>query len=463
MLLILLTLSVIGLALFLPEFLDGLNFSNGIKFGFSTNGWIGFSFFILTFTLLLSLFVQLLQIFSLPYKLLVLNILSTGIFVFVFLIFMESPIQKTKPIAYFVKALLIEEKKNSQLWIILLSLVYIAFMLFVFWTSCRPISKVEKYINRLGDGRIKNQIVINGGKQFKNIEFGLNKINDVFREKENIISKTNLEYEKYIPKQFLKFFGKVSIMELELGNQVQKEVTTMYCDIRNSSAISTSLNLEDNFNYISSYMNIVSPLVKKHGGFVDKYFGDGMLAVFLNPQKCVECGNEIISSVAIKNKQNSKSPSVDVGIAINTGNVVFGVVGDENRKSPTIISNAVNFAGKMESFNKDFGSKLIFSKNTLIALTSKYFFAYRYIGAILTQSKGELVGIYESLECYNKTKKDILSKYKNQFEQAVRAFGNNKFEEAKNMFQAVYKKEKEDKVCYMYFNKCLEKMGKSKI
>ncbi len=346
----------------------------------------------------------------------------------------------------------------NYVWAILLTIVYLILLFLTFSYACKPIKKIEKAVSRLSDGEIKDEIQIGGNKQFEGIEHGLNKINDVYKEKENLIKKTNLEYEKYVPKQFLKFLGKNSILELELGNQVQKEVTTMFCDIRNSTATSSTLSLEDNFNYINSYLKVVSPLVRKHGGFVDKYLGDGILAVFMKAENAMECAVQIVKAIEQKNKSSVATPSMDVGISLNTGEVVFGVVGEEERKSPTIISDTVNLASKMENINKFFHTKIIFSKRTLNSLRNEYPLSYRFIGTLTLEDK-DYLSMFECLDSYDKKTREKLESVKVTFEQGVRYYNLGKYHNAKENFQLVLKRAREDRVAYMYYNKCEQKIS----
>ncbi|MBR4406934.1 MAG: hypothetical protein IKT27_01320 [Clostridia bacterium] len=358
------------------------------------------------------------------------------------------------PVTYVRQVLNVSQNNiNNYLWLGVAGLIYLLALFLTFHFTCKPLKKVEKAVYRLGNGYVANDIEIGGSRTFKEIEHSLNKINSNFKEKDNIIQKTNTEYEKFVPKQFLKFLGKNSILELELGNQVKKEVTTMYVDIHNSTNISTTLSLEENFNYINGYLNIVSPIIRKHGGFVDKYLGDGILAVFIKPQNALECSKAIYKIIESQNANTKMQPNLDVYISINTGEVVFGIVGEEERKSPTIISDTVNLVSKMEEFNKYFGSKIIFSKRTLNSLKIDYPLSYRYVGS-LTLGDKEYLSLFESLECYSKKKREKLEDTKTMFEQAVRYFNLNKCHQAKDLFEKILKLVRDDKVAYMYFNKC---------
>lgn len=350
---------------------------------------------------------------------------------------------------------------NTLLWGVLLTIIYFVALFVIVSLLCRPVQKLEKITQRLSDGIIREEkFEIGKSKQFKNIENSLEKINFNYKEKEHLVRQADLEAQKFIPRQFLKFLGKSSITELELGNQVQKRATTLFCDIVSSSAVSTTLSLEENFNFINSYLNIVSPIIRRFGGFVDKYLGDGILAVFSQPEQALECSHHICRAIEVKNRTQKSLPSVDVRISIHTGEVIFGVVGEEARKSPTIISDVVNLASKMEDINKMMGTKVIFSKDSLNEIPTKYQFAYRYIGSI-TVENAEATSLFESLEVYPKKKRDKLVHLKSTFEEGVRNFNEHDYEGAKAKFKQVLSFVSDDKASYVYYDSACERQEKN--
>lgn len=347
---------------------------------------------------------------------------------------------------------------NNLLWIVLASIVYLIALFVIVLFACRPLSKVQKITQTLGDGRMKyDDFKVGGGKQFKEIENSLNKINFNYKEKENKIKQIDLEAQKFIPKQFFKFLGKSSIKQLELGNQIKKSATTLFCDLKSATNISRSLSLEENFNYINSYLKIVAPLVRRFDGFIDKYMGDGVLAVFSRPQEAIECAHAILRAVEVKNKNQKELPAIDARLAVHSGEVIFGIVGDEERKSPTIISDVVNLASKMEEINMYIGTKLLISKTSLNELPENFEFDYRYTGA-LSLDDGTQLPLFESLQVYPKTKKIKLKKLKNKFENGVRAYNLKDYATAKQCFEEVLHYVADDKPSYVYFNKTTEKM-----
>lgn len=185
--------------------------------------------------------------------------------------------------------------------IAVLAVLYIAFLAISFRVLSKPIKKINGIVYDINKGEHKIKYKVGGSREFSEIATGLSQIDKKLAEKDKLIKVASDEYEKVVPKQFIKYLGKRSFSELELGGSVTKEVTTMFCDIRNSTLKSETLSLTDNFKFINDYLGVVTPIIRKHQGFVDKYLGDGVLAVFSNANNAMLCAKEIVREVNIKN------------------------------------------------------------------------------------------------------------------------------------------------------------------
>jgi len=461
--LIFLTIATMVPSIFLTKYLLQaiVPTGSGFVFNFTPLAWVGLAFQVLSNVFFSILFFRFLKTQRLS------NVIFFSVFPLTlvygaFMAYIVSVKTMTGVTAESVRATLniVQNEKayNNLLWAGIATIVYLVALFMIILFACRPLAKVESITEKLGDGRMKyDDFKIGGGKQFKEIENSLNKINYNYKEKENKIRQTNLEAQKFIPRQFFKFLGKGSIEELELGNQVKKNATTLFCDLKSATNISRSLSLEENFNYINSYLKVVSPLVRKFDGFIDKYMGDGVLSVFSKPQDAIECAHAILKAIDVKNKSQKELPAIDARITINTGEIIFGIVGDEERKSPTIISDVVNLASKMQEINLYIGTKLLIAKSSLNELPQNFEFDYRYTGA-LSLDDGTQVPLFESLNNYPKNKKEKLKKLKNKFESGVRAYNEKNYAEAKEIFEFVLHYVADDKPSYVYYNKTLEKL-----
>ena len=263
---------------------------------------------------------------------------------------------------------------------------------------------------------------------------------------------------KSISKDFLKFFGKKSAIEFEVGSQIKKSATILFCNIKNTNSFNKNMTIEENYNYTNSYLNVVSPIIKKFGGYIDKYLDDGILSVFVSTSSALSCAIAINKAIKQKNNEQKSLPMLCVGISLHTDEICFGIVGDENKKYPTIISNFLNLTSKMQDINKVYGTKIVVSKQFINSISTGHNFSYRYLANVIFEDEST-VEIFECLDIYIKQKRVRLEKYRGEFENGVKSYVNGKYEDAKQIFEKVYQKEKDDKACYAYYNLCCENLG----
>ncbi|NJL91398.1 MAG: response regulator, partial [Coleofasciculaceae cyanobacterium SM2_1_6] len=94
------------------------------------------------------------------------------------------------------------------------------------------------------------------------------------------LSQLNLAYSRFVPRQFLQLLQKDSILDVQLGDQVQKEMSILFADIRDFTTLSEQMSLPENFKFINSYLSRMEPEIIANHGFIDKYIGDALMALF---------------------------------------------------------------------------------------------------------------------------------------------------------------------------------------
>ena len=451
--------SLVGGAVTSSYLFSGISIINGrIVFDISTLGWVCIAFNVLNLISGNVLFFKFLKTRKLSTVLFLSTVPVTLVFGGLMFGLFSINNYSNSPAVFVRTALNITTTNNNNYyWIILLAIVYLIILAITFMIATRPIKKIEAVTKRLAYGEVKDKINIGGTKQFQEIESSLKKINENYKIKDEVIKQTSIEYEKFVPKKLIKFLGKKSIIELEVGSQVKKTATMLYCNIKSGGVVSKTLSLEDNFNYVNSYLNVVTPIIRKFGGFVDKYLENGLLSVFISPQSAITCAINI--SRAIKQKNLSEDmPKLEVGLIVHTDEIIFGVVGDDQRKAPTIVTNSMELFSKLDEINETFGSVMLVTKNTLNTLPTTFKLAYRYIGEV--DIEGTEQSVFECLEVFARQKREKLYKHHLEFENGVRAYQKGNFEQAKQIFEKVYRQEKDDKPCYVYFNKSTENLGR---
>lgn len=426
---------------------------SGFVFEFSALSWVALSVlvaFLITFIALYIVFLRNLRLSNLLFF----STLPLTLIYGVFVVYIAKIGEMDDITSASVKATLnINSAQGVEnLWIALATITYLVLLFVLIMIACKPLKNVEKVTQKLGDGRVKMEdYKIGGSKQFQEIEHSLNKINYLYKEKDNKLKIASLASQKYMPKQLLNFLGKNGVEEVETGKSVTKEGSILYCDLKPNK----TLSLEENFNYINSYLKVVAPLIKRFDGFVDKYLGDGLIAVFSKAQNAVECAHAILKAVEDRNKNQKKSLNIASRISVHTGELTIALSVEE--KTPTVVSPIINMLSKMEEINEFMGGKLLFSKKTLESFSNKFNFDYRYLGDL--EYEKSITSLFESLDCYPKRIKEKLKKFKNEFENGVRFYNEKRYREAKDMFEKVLQKIPNDNASFVYFNKCNERLS----
>ena len=256
-------------------------------------------------------------------------------------------------------------------------------------------------------------------------------------------------YQKYIAKEYLKYFGGKKIEDIDVGESVQVKLCSMFCDMRNSFFSSETLSLQDNFELIKEFLSLVSKSVNDNNGFVDRFVGDGVVAIFENEDDALNSANEIAKKLDYKNLVSIGKEPIKFGIGLNSGMCVVGVVGSKNQKQFTAISDAINLCSRIENLNKIFGTRVLMTKNFMGNLQNSN--SSRYIGTIEFDDTTSKVPVFESLDAYSNAKKSLLLKKIDEFESGVRFFEKNEFEKAKSMFAQCLKNDNSDYVSKFYF------------
>ncbi|MBK9500790.1 MAG: adenylate/guanylate cyclase domain-containing protein [Leptospiraceae bacterium] len=162
-------------------------------------------------------------------------------------------------------------------------------------------------------------------------------------------------YARFVPEQLLRFLGKELITGVQLGDSINKKMAILFSDIRSFTTLSEDMSPEDNFKFLNSYLHAMGPSIRKNNGFIDKYMGDGIMAIFPEGSTdALQSAIEMLDELAEFNRtreKNGKLP-IRIGIGIHVGYQMFGIIGDAERLEGTVISDAVNTASRLEGLTK---------------------------------------------------------------------------------------------------------------
>jgi class 3 adenylate cyclase len=171
-------------------------------------------------------------------------------------------------------------------------------------------------------------------------------------------------------------------------------MSILFSDIREFTATSEKLSPEQNFKFINDYLEIMVPIVQKNNGFVDKFIGDAVMAIFPeNADNAINCALEMQSAIPKVNAKISEylDKELEIGVGINTGMVRLGTLGALERMEGSVISDAVNLAARVEQLTKQYPENVIVTEFTKMAASN---YNFNELDAVKVKGKSHSVKIY---------------------------------------------------------------------
>jgi class 3 adenylate cyclase/HAMP domain-containing protein len=264
-------------------------------------------------------------------------------------------------------------------------------------------------------------------------------------------------YSCFVPKEFLQFLEKDTIVDIHLGDNIQKEMSILFSDIRSFTRLSESMTPQENFNFINNCLSIMGPVVRKHNGFIDKYIGDAIMALFPHrPKDAVMAAISMQNTLKTYNSHRKKTgyEPIQIGIGINTGAMMLGTIGEEKRMEGTVISDTVNLASRLEGLTKIYGASIIVSRNTISGIERQTDFYFRFLDKVQVKGKEKWIEVYEIFDSDPENLIEMKLKTKDDFERGIRFFQKKMFAEALECFRRVVEINNGDKACLLYINRC---------
>ncbi len=205
-------------------------------------------------------------------------------------------------------------------------------------------------------------------------------------------------FERFVPKQFLEQLGHDSILEVGLGDQVERVMTVLFMDIRNFSSLSESLSAKQTFDLLNGLLARLSPIIRRNGGFIDKYIGDAIMALFPGSSDgALTAALETQGSVAGFREEGASDAQrgLHVGVGVHRGVTMLGTIGETERMDSTVISDAVNIASRLEGLTKSRSVGIVISEQALAGVEEAARFETRSLGQSAVKGRTEPIDILE--------------------------------------------------------------------
>ncbi len=262
---------------------------------------------------------------------------------------------------------------------------------------------------------------------------------------------------RFIPREFLDKLQRESLADVKLGDHAEHEMTVFFSDIRDFTFLSESLTPQQNFNFLTSYLKNVTPIIRKHGGFVDKYLGDGVMALFDG-----DAADAVASSVELqeqlaeynRGRRLAGYVSIKVGMGLHRGKLMLGTIGAEDQMQTTVIADAVNLASRIEGMTKTFGVSMLLSSTVVAGLPKDHKYLLRCLGAVAAKGKTQSIDIYECFDNDEPELREHKIKTGPQFSVAMEEFRKGKLLTAGKIFARIAEFNENDSVAVYFRDRC---------
>ncbi|MEO0471831.1 MAG: adenylate/guanylate cyclase domain-containing protein [Bacteroidota bacterium] len=267
------------------------------------------------------------------------------------------------------------------------------------------------------------------------------------------LTKVNTAFGRFVPHEFIKSLGHDSILDVKLGDGVEKEVTVLFSDIRDYTSLSEKMTPQENFHFLNAYLGRMGPVISQHHGFVNQYYGDGIMALFLqSPDDALRAALDMQRVLHHYNAERDDKERLPIrtGLGLHTGPLMMGVIGDTLRLEAGVVADTVNTAARMEGLTKFYGGSLLVSETTFNGLERPDAYPHRFLGKALVKGRKEALGVYEFYGAADEAVIRKREQTRETFCEGLNLYFDRHFAQAAHAFDAVLEIDADDKSAHYF-------------
>ena len=237
--------------------------------------------------------------------------------------------------------------------------------------------------------------------------------------------------------------------------------TMLFSDIRGFTTFTEELGAQGTVTLLNEYFTVMVDCIQREEGMLDKFIGDAIMAVFGMPfshdddeDRGVRAAVSMIADLREFNREREARGqlAIDMGIGLNTDEIVSGNIGSPKRMDYTVIGDGVNLAARLESACKQYAARILISENTYKKLRGTY--RSREVDKVIVKGKTEPVGVYEVLDYHTDETFPNLMGVLNQFQSGLERYRAGAWDEAIEAFQVGLVLNPEDRILQIYIERC---------
>lgn len=362
----------------------------------------------------------------------------------------------------YLKIMIYNYLKNFAVIDIVIGLATLLILIGLLKWMIKPLKTLNMAVTELKNGQFGIQVPIRNNDEIGSISKVFNTMSAGIKEKFNEIVELNIQYYKYVPSNMLQILNKEDAIDIELGDYVKDTFIILYMSIQNLKELLAGINQTKIFDYVNNIFNKTVNVINRNGGIIEDYYNDGMLVMFKSEEKenAVNASIIALQEMRIYNTENSER-NIELGFIINLEEILFGIIGCEERIGTAIFSDYLYLINKLNKFIYKYGISIM-AVESLMDSDIKNKFNYRMIGHVYYKNQDVLVEVYDIFDGDDYDLLKMKKQTKHIFEKGVMLFEKGRYYEARTMFIDVLKKCQNDKAAKEYVILCDECMAENK-
>jgi adenylate cyclase len=245
-----------------------------------------------------------------------------------------------------------------------------------------------------------------------------------------------------------------------LGGQAQV-ATILFSDIRSFTTISEKLGANETVGMLNEYFTRMVDIIFNYEGILDKYIGDAIMAVFGTPftspddaDHAVKAAIDMLRALRQFNRERAEAGKIhiDIGVGINTDEVVAGNIGSLKRMDYTVIGDGVNLASRLEGATKYYGTRILISEFTFRQLKDSYI--YREVDRIQVKGKLKPVAVYGILDYHDDESFQNMGEVVKIYNEGIACYREYRWEDSIDMFRKALSLNEDDMLSRFYLERC---------
>jgi class 3 adenylate cyclase len=262
-----------------------------------------------------------------------------------------------------------------------------------------PIRHLVVDAQTVAAGKLAHRTTIARGDELGALAKAFNEMASDLEANFGKLEATAASFERFVPRKFLKVIAPAGIENIQIGTAEKRRVSVLFTDLRGFTSLSEGLTPLDVFHLLNDYLARMGGVIDAKGGFVDKYIGDAIMALFDDDttDRVVQAVMSMRRALHAFNQERAARglPKIDSGIGVHGGEVVMGTIGFASKIESTVIGDAVNVASRVEGMTKDYKVSVLITGEIVKRLDNPSIYPLQTVAlGVMVRGRDEPIDLY---------------------------------------------------------------------